>query len=346
MALSEKITELVNRETPDRVFLLTDSNVLKIESALIEKLLKAFGAKLIVTPAGEEHKDMAALSAILASLTHEGATRRSLLICIGGGMVTDIGGFAASVFKRGIRHINISTTLLGAADASIGGKTGIDFEGLKNEIGAFHMPLAVIADTDSFKSLPAAEILSGFGEVIKTAMIGDADMTERVLSVSPLDADTATLDALCAFCRIEKERIVKEDPRERGLRKILNFGHTAGHAIESLMLEKGVAMPHGSAIAHGILVALILSCYHRNMANEYATRYAMWLRDNYPQASFTCKDYPRLLELAAHDKKNDGDGKNFKFVLLDRPGEPVYDCDVGAPDLERALDLYQELMGR
>lgn len=345
-----EIMEVVATCSPDCVAVLTDSNVMLIERDLIASLEAALMrqgirfAGVAVTPAGEENKTLAALEAILGHLSDLGLTRRSMLICIGGGMTTDIGGFAAAIFKRGIRHLNVATTLLGAVDAAVGGKTAIDFRGLKNEIGAFHQPVATLADTDSFASLPPMEMLSGWGEVIKTAFIADEGMTRRLLD-SGIGEDRAIVDEACRFCRREKMRVVEADPTEQGLRKILNFGHTAGHAIESLLLEKGMPMAHGVAVAHGILVALILSMDLQGLDKKWVTRYARWLREHYPAARFTCADYDRLLALAAHDKKNSEAGI-FSFTLLRRPGEPVYGCAVTPAQLTAALDLYQELCGR
>ncbi len=349
--LIDTIIEIVESCGPDKVAVLTDSNVVEIERPLIEALglrIQERGitlADVIVTPAGEENKTPEALFGILGRMSGCGMTRRSLLICVGGGMTTDVGGFAAAIFKRGIRHVNVATTLLAAVDAAVGGKTAIDFQGLKNEIGAFHLPVASLADAESFGSLPPTEILSGFGEIVKTAFISDAEMTERVLAVDPLDATVEDLDIFCDFCRREKMRIVEADPTEKGLRKVLNFGHTAGHAIESLLIEKGLPMAHGSAIAHGNLVALILSHLHEGLDREVVTRYSQWLRRNYPIAQFSCSDYDRLLALASHDKKNTTD-KGFSFTLLQASGQPVHDRLVTPEQLRAALDIYQELQGR
>ncbi len=328
--------------------LLTDSNVAVIEAGLIEGLkerLKTYRPEVIITPAGEENKTLTALENILEAMSRGGLTRRSMLICIGGGMATDIGGFAAAVFKRGIRHLNVATTLLGAVDASVGGKTAIDFHGLKNEIGAFHLPVAVLADAESFASLPPEEILSGFGEVIKTALISDEEMTRRFLTVDPAEADSEILDEACRFCREEKMRVVEADPTEKGLRKILNFGHTAGHAIESLLIEKGAPLPHGSAIAHGNLVALILSHLKEGLDKKWVADYARWLRRNYPAAQFSCSHYDRIWTLATHDKKN-READLLSYTLLTAPGSPVYDRQINRDDFYAALDIYQELLGR
>lgn len=344
-----EILKVVEREHPDKVMILSDSNVARIESDLIERLQASIAHEYPVgtfyIPAGEKNKNMPTLERILEMMSDTGMTRRSMLICIGGGMLTDIGGFAAAVFKRGIRHMNVATTLLGAVDASVGGKTAIDFHGLKNEIGAFHQPVSVLADAESFSSLPPEEILSGFGEVMKTALISDEAMTRRLLNTDPLEAGVEVLDEVCRFCRKEKMRVVEEDPTEKGLRKILNFGHTAGHAIESLLIEKGMALPHGSAIAHGNLVALIISHLQEGMDNKWISEYAAWLRRNYPAAQFTCADYDRIWTLATHDKKN-REANRLAYTLLKVPGEPLYDRPVDRDGFYTALDIYQELMGR
>lgn len=343
-SLINEITATAATVAPDRVFILSDSNVGRLEAPLIEALKERLDAVAFTTPAGEENKNLASLERILSFLSESKATRKSLLICIGGGMTTDIGGFAAAIFKRGMPHINVATTLLAAVDAAVGGKTGIDFNGLKNEIGAFKLPLATLADHESFATLTLAEILSGYGEVIKTALITSAEMTERILADSPLEADDETLDCVCRFCRDAKMSVIEQDPTEKGLRKILNFGHTAGHAIESLLLEKGTPLPHGSAIAHGNLVALILSMMLEGLDKSWVSRYTRWLRV-YPAARFTCADYDRIWQLATHDKKNSSPDA-LAYTLISAPGRPIYDRPVDRRQLFEALDLYQELCGR
>lgn len=342
------MTELNNAiaiADPDKVFILTDSNVAKIEESLISELCNEYNASLIVTPAGEVNKSWSALEKILMHLSRERASRRSLLICIGGGMTTDIGGFAAAIFKRGIRHINIATTLLAAVDAAVGGKTGIDFNGLKNEVGAFRLPLLTLFDPSAFATLPQSEILSGFGEVVKTALIADQEMTRRILASDPLDMSEPQLAEICRFCRDEKMRIVSADPTEKGLRKVLNFGHTAGHPFESLSIEKGVPLPHGVAIAHGNLVSLILSMDLLGLVSEWISCYARWLRTFYPPLSISCADYTRLWELATHDKKNLS-SSILSYTLVNPIGKPRYDCPVNFEQFRNSLDLYQELQGR
>ncbi len=324
-------------------FILTDSNILRCAPALIEALQREFAAEgrnaeIIEVAPGEASKSLSVLAEIWERLSRGGATRASTLVCAGGGMVTDLGGFAAACFKRGIPHINVSTTLLGAVDASIGGKTGIDFIGLKNEIGAFRMPAEARAAVETFATLPPDQILSGWGEALKTAYIADDKMLRRMLAADPLDLSEERMKEFVAFCREVKMQVVEKDPTEKGLRKILNFGHTAGHAIEAYLLEKGTPIPHGYAVAYGILAALILSHDLRALPSTYITEYTSYLREYYPAPPVTCKDFDRITEIALHDKKNAAPGM-LSFVLLDAPGSPVTDIQVSPENLKTALDI-------
>lgn len=336
----------IHKLAPDKVLILSDSNVSSLYADRLGSLSREFDAQLIVIPAGEESKNIQRLSEILVRLSDAKATRNSLLVCVGGGMITDIGGFAAAIFKRGIRHINLATTVLGAVDAAVGGKTGIDFNGYKNEVGAFHLPVATLFDVDAFATLPPSELLSGFGEIAKTALLAGREMTCRTLSVDPLDAGKENLKELCAFCRDFKMKVVDEDPQEKGLRKILNLGHTAGHAFESLLIERGTPVPHGVAVAHGNLVSLVLSHIVFGLDSKTITRYSGWLKEYYPRLPIGCKDYGRLWDISLHDKKNIS-STSLSFTLL-RPANdvdwtPVYNIGISRTQFEEALDLYREM---
>ena len=214
--------------------------------------------KVILSP-GEDHKNIESAILIWKALEEAGATRHSLVVNIGGGLVTDIGGFAAATYKRGIRFVNIPTTLLGAVDAATGGKTGINFNGLKNEIGAFHLPSEVIISALPLATLSHREIVSGYAEMLKTGLIADEGLYRSLLDVDAVIADGTRLEGAMKRCVEIKEDVVRQDPTEKGLRKILNFGHTAGHAFESLAIERHKPLAHGEAVAHGMLVELILS---------------------------------------------------------------------------------------
>lgn len=328
------------------IFLLTDTNIEKECLPLFQSLIDRRNIKVIVTEAGEENKDLSRLSEIWRKLSDMGATRNSLLINLGGGVVTDMGGFAAATFKRGIRYLNIPTTILGAVDAAAGGKTAIDFNGLKNEIGAFHKPENIILSTKLFRTLPEREKLSGFAEMVKMAMISDPDTYRKILreEISPFEPDSLSTPLRQAVK--EKIRITDADPTEKGLRKILNFGHTAGHAFESLMLEKGKPITHGEAVAHGILVALIISHSILHLPSQEIYLYANEiLKKYYTRLPVFCKDTDRLIELMLHDKKNPSPDE-ISFTLLSEIGKPHYDILLSPSHLRSALDIYLDLLSQ
>ncbi len=222
-----------------------------ISEQLDKTLEEAMGSKLIVIEATDAHKDFASLMTVWKHLSEGGATRHTLLINIGGGMVTDLGGFAASTFKRGINYINIPTTLLSMVDASVGGKTGINFLGLKNEIGVFNNAKSVILDTKFLKTLDVENMLSGYAEMLKHGLINNEKMLGELLTFDIEKPDLVELKRMVAESVAVKQRIVTEDPTEKGIRKALNLGHTAGHAFESFALKHKPVL-HGYAVAWGL----------------------------------------------------------------------------------------------
>lgn len=302
----------------DRVFLLTDSNV-----APVCRLDKSRFASVHVIEPGEGSKSVGGACGVWEWLATSGATRRSVLVNCGGGVVTDLGGFAAATFKRGIRFINIPTSVLGAVDAAIGGKTGIDFMGLKNEVGAFAQAVRVIVSPEYLETLPRAEVVSGLGEVVKMALIADPGMYRRLVEGDAL-GDRELLGDAMRSAALAKEAIVAQDPHERGLRRILNFGHTAGHAYEMLAAGLGTPISHGEAVAHGILTALRMSHEQLGLPVEIATEYRERILDRYfkPLPFDVEAKRDELHELMRHDKKNSGAGE-ITFILLEAPGNPV-----------------------
>lgn len=339
-SVADELSALVAGFAPNKVYILTDNN-----TRAIGEELNRFGATIITVPAGDDHKDLTSLSAVWETLSTTGATRRSLLVNVGGGMVTDLGGFAAASFKRGIRFINVPTTLLGAVDAAVGGKTGINFLQFKNEIGAFAPADAVIISTRYFSTLPASELRSGFAEMLKHGLISSAETYRRLLAFDILDADLDALLPLLEENVAVKRRIVEQDPREQGLRKALNLGHTAGHAFESLALERNAPAPHGYAVAYGLLVEMVISHLLEGFPSAELHPFAALLRSAYaPSPAITCDDYPRLLELMTHDKKN-ASADAINFTLLAAPGSPLIDRTADADTIRTALDLARTLLG-
>lgn len=301
----------------DKIILLTEENVKEKANISLD-----FADEIIVIPAGEKSKDLNTLEGIWRRLVECGATRRSLLVNLGGGTVSDLGGFGASTFKRGIRFVNVPTTLLAVADAAIGGKTGINFMGLKNEIGSFAMPEKVVVIPSLTRTLPESEMKSGFAEIVKMALIGDEALYRRLVEGDAL-SDSALMEEAMLFAARKKEEIVAEDPREQGLRRVLNFGHTAGHAYEAYAAESGHPISHGEAVAHGIIAAMRKSEKEAGFSPELTAEYKERILDRYYQPlPFGDEARGRLEELMAHDKKNRGDGR-INFILIERPGKAL-----------------------
>ncbi len=326
--------------TFDRLFVLCDTHTREVALPLIAQAIEPV-ARIIILEAGDSHKNLDSLAHVWDELSRHGATRKSLLINLGGGMVTDLGGFAAACFKRGIRFINIPTTLLGAVDAAVGGKTGINFNELKNEIGAFCPADAVIISTRFFHTLPQEELRSGYAEMLKHALIDQADSYWKLLDYNLETPDLNQLLPLLQESVQVKERIVAQDPTEKGIRKALNLGHTVGHAFESLALRRGTPVPHGYAVAWGLVCELLLSHHYLGFPSSDITRLAHYIYRHYGAFSITCKDYDALYELMTHDKKNEGDHLNF--TLLRNIGTPVIDQHSDKNEIFIALDLYRDL---
>lgn len=342
---SAALDALVGELGATSVAILADDNTAQLcLPQLASESAAAASARVLTMRPGDENKTLAAATELWQALSEGGYTRRSLLVCLGGGVVTDMGGFVASTFKRGMPYVNIPTTLLGAVDASIGGKTGVNFGGYKNEVGVFARPAATLAGTLFFGTLPGEQLLSGYGEVLKHALLEGDDALSRALDRDAAACADASFLPLLRESMEVKLRVVASDPLERGPRKALNLGHTAGHAFESLALHRGAPVPHGYAVAWGCVVALVLSKMLRGFPSTWLYRVAAYVKENYGSPAIVCDDYPALLELMAHDKKNACAGQ-VAFTLLDAPGHPITDCVTPASDITAALDIFRDLVG-
>ena len=326
----EQLRNLVSSHT--KTFLLLDENTEKYCLKTAKDIDFQNSIKIII-PSGEQNKNIDTVKYIWSQLVENNADRKSLLINIGGGMVTDIGGFAASCYQRGIDFVNIPTTLLGMIDASIGGKTGIDFQGLKNQIGVFSQPHAVVILYEFLETLPKRELLSGLAEIIKYGFIVDKSFLEAKLQnnlVNPVFIKKA-IDV--------KDEITRNDVNEKGLRKILNFGHTVGHALETYLNENHQEIRHGEGVALGMVSALYLSEKYCNLDHKWTAFY----KDLYAKTfnRFNLNDIPveALLDIMRHDKKNEGG--DIRFVLIKDIGKPVYDVVV---DLKYIIDSINYLV--
>ena len=337
--LDRTLAEAIAECEHDKVFVLADETTAKCCLPVIEKFDGMAEAKRIVIKATDTHKNLDSLSHVWQALSEGGATRHTLLINIGGGMVTDLGGFAASTFKRGINYINIPTTLLSMVDASVGGKTGINFLGLKNEIGVFNNAKSVILDTEFLKTLDTENLLSGYAEMLKHGLIKDTKMLGELLSFDIEKPDLAQLQRMVAESVAVKQHIVTEDPTEKGIRKALNLGHTAGHAFESFAL-KHTPVLHGYAVAWGLICELYLSAVKTGFPTEKMHQTVRFIREHYGKLNITCDDYPTLLELMTHDKKNVAGVINF--TLLGGIGDIRINQTATKDEIYEALDFYRE----
>ena len=339
--LCQSLTQAVDEVKHDLLFVLCDETTESLCLPVISDFECMRGAQLITIPATDTHKTLESLSHVWSELQRMGATRHSLMVNLGGGMVTDLGGFAASTFKRGIPYINIPTTLLSMVDASVGGKTGINFGGLKNEIGVFNNARSVILDTTFLRTMDHENICSGYAEMLKHGLINNEKMWAELLNFS-LELSVENLEALGSMVAESvavKQRIVTEDPTEQGIRKALNLGHTAGHAFESLALERKPVL-HGYAVAWGMIVELYLCCVKTNFPQDKMRQTVAFIKENYGRMAITCDDYPHLIELMHHDKKNQGNSINF--TLLGGIGDIRINQTATEEEIKDALDFYRE----
>ena len=342
--VAKHVDALVEKFAPSTLFVLVDENTHKCVLPQLASESKAIAkAQVITIAAGDTNKNIDSLMHIWSQLVDGGATRKSVMINLGGGVVTDIGGFAGATFKRGIRFINIPTTLLSAVDAAVGGKTGINFHGFKNEIGAFCEAEAVIISTRFLSTLSNEELLSGYAEMLKHGLISNADTYNRLLAKDVANINADELLQLLQESVMVKKHVVEEDPTEKGIRRALNLGHTAGHAFESLALQRKSPIPHGYAVAWGLVVELILSHMQLKFPSEELTRLATYIYENYGAFHISCNDYATLIDFMRHDKKNDS-ANMINFTMLENIGNIHIDCIAPEDDIKTALDIYRDFM--
>ena len=337
--LETELASAVGECERDRIFILVDETTKQLCWPLIAGFDSVRGAEVITIGATDENKTLESLCHVWSCLQQGGATRHSLMINLGGGMVTDLGGFAASAFKRGINYINIPTTLLAMVDASVGGKTGINFGGLKNEIGVFSTAKSVILDTIFLRTMDHGNICSGYAEMLKHGLIATEEMWAELVNFDLDVIDYHHLSRMLEDSVKVKERIVEQDPTEKGLRKALNLGHTVGHAFESLALKRQPVL-HGYAVAYGLIPELYLSCTKTGFPTEKMRQTVRFITENYGKMAITCDDYPTLLELMTHDKKNTAGQINF--TLLGGVGDIRINQTATEEEIKEALDFYRE----
>lgn len=337
--IKQSLTEAVGEVKHDILFILTDETTHELCLPVVTDIPCLKDAIHITIGATDTHKTLETLAHVWTEMGNGGGTRHSLMVNLGGGMVTDLGGFAASTFKRGIKYINIPTTLLSMVDASVGGKTGINFNGLKNEIGVFNSPETVILDTEFLRTLDHENILSGYAEMLKHGLISNDENYAELLNFDLDNIDYAHLGQMVATSVAIKERVVLEDPFEHGIRKALNLGHTAGHAFESWALTRKPYL-HGYAVAWGLIGELYLSCVKTGFPTERMRQTVRFIKDNYGVLPVTCDDYPELFEFMTHDKKNTAGIINF--TLLGGIGDIRINQTANREEIYEMLDFFRE----
>jgi len=334
----EALNTYISESKYSNLFIIVDSNTNEFcLSKFLPYLATNLTIEIVEFEAGEPNKNIDTCVEIWNVLTDLGADRKSLVINLGGGVVTDLGGFVASTFKRGIDFINIPTTLLSMVDASVGGKTGVDLGNLKNQIGVFNLPLMVLIDTSYLETLPQNEMRSGLAEMLKHGLIFDKAYWEKFLDLKSVDF--TELDELIYRSVEIKNEIVTIDPTEKNLRKALNFGHTLGHAIESYFLENEnkKTLLHGEAIAIGMILESYISL-HKDLINkdEY-NQIKTAIKSIYDDVFFEENDIEPIMELLIHDKKNEYG--NIQFALIEGIGKIIINQSV---ENELILNAFQD----
>lgn len=335
-----QINDFLKKLKPTQLLILVDENTHEhCLPILLGNLETEIPFEIIEIEAGEELKNLETATQLWEILTEFEVDRKALLINLGGGVITDMGGFVASTYKRGIPFINIPTTLLGMCDASIGGKTGIDHQFLKNIIGTFAHPEQIFVYPEFLKSLPFADLRSGFAEMLKHGLIADEKHWDDLTAIDSIMPEN--IFPLINRSMNIKESVVKADFKEQNIRKTLNFGHTIGHAIESLFLEKGNPILHGEAVALGIICEAQLSFLENLISEETLNVVVDNITKYFPLLDIKAFQKSEILNLMQNDKKNDGGRINFS--LIDSIGSCKFNCLVDQKNIILSLHYYQLL---
>jgi 3-dehydroquinate synthase len=325
----ESLKKVIESEKYSKIFVFADTNTSELCLPLFRQMMDDFnGFDLIETDSGEENKNIDFCIGIWKTLLDFGADRKCLMINLGGGVITDMGGFVASTYKRGVDFINIPTTLLSQVDASVGGKTGIDVDNVKNMVGTFTLPQSVFIETAFLKTLPARELLSGFTEMIKHGLITDRDYYQTLKGSNYLK-----ISAQAIYRSVEiKNEVVTVDPQEKGLRKILNYGHTIGHAVETYsLINDAKPLTHGEAIAIGMICEAFLSSKNNTLSQEELKDITTYISSLYPSYYIKEASFKQLMEFMQSDKKNENG--QIMFSLLGSIGKCDYNCKVSENDI-------------
>lgn len=330
------ITRIISENRYDNLFVLTDSNTFPVfNDYRIQSLPQDH---LMVIPAGEQHKNLATAASVWEFLAKHGAGRHAALICFGGGVVTDLGGFCASTYMRGIDHINIPTTLLCMVDAAVGGKTGINLMHLKNYVGTFSEPKDVCADVTVLKNLDRNELVNGWAEVIKHGVISGGELWDICRKPLPEVTDTELWKSLVRHNIETKEKVVAADPSEKGLRRILNFGHSVGHAIETAVMNSKGYIGHGPAVAAGMIIESVIAEEMALLSKQDLAAITKSIDTVFERIALTAEMQESITALVQSDKKN-----RNNTILMSLPaaiGDVRQDIRVTPEFITKALKQY------
>jgi len=336
---SSLINKFISKNKYSKVFILVDSNTNKYCLDLfLEKHLSGIDFKIVKIKEGEENKNTKNLYSAWTKISKLGGDRNSLLINLGGGLVSDLGGFVASTYNRGIDFINVPTTLLSIVDASIGGKVGINIGRLKNQVGVFNYPKLILIDTSFLETLPKREINSGFAEMLKHGLIFEKNYYKTLSELKNIDSKLST-ELIYNSIKIKNE-VVNRDPKEKNFRKILNFGHTLGHAIESHFLGKKKAknLLHGEAISIGMILESYISYKILKLPYEQCKNIKQTINNNFKKVKINKEDLKSIVKLIKFDKKNRGE--KVLFVLLYEIGKIKIDIEVPKKIVIESFEFY------
>lgn len=327
----------LNAQDWSSIFILVDENTEANCWPLISAVNWPAHMERLEIPSGEEYKNIGTCEGIWEGLLQQGADRHSLLINLGGGVIGDMGGFAASTYMRGMSFLNIPTTLLSQVDASVGSKLGVDFRGLKNMIGLFADPRAVLISPDFLTTLEPRQLRSGWAEVLKHGLIRDEHEWNRLKEVDPFQFDD-WMRTIAYSVRI-KRNVVEEDKLEKSLRKILNFGHSIGHAIESIYLETDKELLHGEAIAEGMIAEAYLSVEFASLNKSDADQITEVFRRVYGKPDLSDLDPQEVIRHMRHDKKNKASA--LSLSLLDKIGDAKPDYFIEEKFIHQAVEFLK-----
>lgn len=338
--IGSQLLSVISELKPGKIFILTDDNTQQFCLPHFKKLMQQEKVHVLGIGQGESAKSVNTVMEIWNFLQEQGADRESLLINLGGGMLLDVGGFAASTFKRGMKFVNVPTTLLSMVDASVGGKTGINLNDYKNHIGTFSQPEYVLISPVFLSTLDRRQIYAGWAEMLKHGLIHSEDHLLKLLNVNPEETEEDYLTDLIYESVVIKNHFVQKDPYESNLRKVLNFGHTIGHAFESLAFSGNQSLLHGEAVANGLICELYLSAKFHHPKEHILKRVTDYIADHYSKVNISANDLGSVYRFLLHDKKNQGNRINF--TLLRDIGEPLTDQYLSRPEIEETLKDYIE----